>query len=142
LDKIKALIEKYKDIIPYGVFGVLTTIVNIVVYKISADYMGLKTVTSTILAWIAAVLFAYFTNRKWVFKSYATTPKELLKEFCSFITCRLGTGVVDVVGMKILVDILMFNGTIMKALLNIVVIILNYLASKFIIFKKSDVKPS
>ena len=77
---IKKLYEKYKDIIPYAVFGVLTTLVNIAVYWLMAHPLGLGVMPSTIIAWIAAVLFAYITNRKWVFHSEANTRNEIIKE--------------------------------------------------------------
>lgn len=69
--KLKALYQKYKDIIPYGIFGVLTTLVNVIVYWTSARLLGLGVMPSTVIAWILAVLFAYITNRKWVFHSTA-----------------------------------------------------------------------
>jgi putative flippase GtrA len=136
IDFIKTKFIKYKSIISYGFFGVLTTIVNIITYRFFSNNLSFATVPSTVIAWIFAVVFAYLTNRKWVFKSYATTPKELFSEFVSFITCRLGTGILDVAGMKFFVDILNFNGTITKTALNVLVIILNYVASKLIIFRK------
>ena len=77
---IEKLWDKYKDIIPYGVFGVLTTLVNIVSYWIFAHPFGLSVMVSTVLAWILSVLFAYLTNRKWVFHSEASTREEIGKE--------------------------------------------------------------
>lgn len=81
---IEKLWDKYKDIIPYGVFGVLTTLVNIVSYWIFAHPFGLSVMVSTVLAWILSVLFAYLTNRKWVFHSEASTREEIGKEIVSF----------------------------------------------------------
>jgi len=133
---IKALWNKYKDLIPYGIFGVLTTIVNIVVYALCAKKLGMSTVVSTVIAWIAAVLFAYFTNRKWVFHSKSSGVKAIAVEMASFFACRLLTGVLDVGIMKLFVDILGFNDVIIKAASNVIVIILNYVASKLVIFKK------
>lgn len=86
-----SLWEKYQDIVPYAVFGVLTTIVNIAVYWFAAHLLTLSVMLSTVLAWIAAVLFAYITNRKWVFHSQAEMPDEILKEILSFFACRLAT---------------------------------------------------
>ena len=133
---IKKLYEKYKDIIPYAVFGVLTTLVNIAVYWLMANPLGLGVMPSTIIAWIAAVLFAYITNRKWVFHSEANTRNEIIKEIISFFACRLATGVVDWACMFIFVDVLHLNDVVIKTAANILVIILNYIASKLIIFKK------
>lgn len=135
---IKALYQKYKDIIPYGIFGVLTTLVNVAVYWIAAHPLGLGTMPSTVFAWIMAVLFAYVTNRKWVFHSTAITAVEIRKEILSFFICRLATGVLDWVCMFIFVDLLGFYDVAIKVLANILVIILNYVASRLVIFKRKD----
>ena len=129
------LIKKYKDILLYGIFGVLTTVVNIVTYWVAAHPLGLSVMVSTVIAWIVAVLFAYVTNRKWVFHSQAEGTKEIVQEIVSFFACRLATGVVDWACMFIFVDLLHFNDVIIKAAANVLVIILNYVASKLVIFK-------
>ena len=133
---LKELWAKYKDLIPYVIFGVLTTAVNVAVYALCARIFGLSTVVSTVIAWVAAVLFAYITNRKWVFHSKATGAAAILKEIASFFICRLLTGILDVGIMKLFVDILGFDDVIVKAASNVIVIILNYVASKLVIFKK------
>lgn len=74
-EKLKALYEKYKDLIPYVIFGVLTTIVNYVSYWLFAHPLGCGTVFSTAVAWVLSVLFAYVTNRRWVFHSEAKGRK-------------------------------------------------------------------
>lgn len=135
---IKALYQKYKDIIPYGIFGVLTTLVNVAVYWIAAHPLRLETMPSTVFAWIMAVMFAYVTNRKWVFHSTAITAVEIRKEILSFFICRLATGVSDWACMFIFVDLLGFYDVAMKVLANILVIILNYVASRLVIFKRKD----
>ena len=133
--KLKALYQKYKDIIPYGIFGVLTTLVNVIVYWTSARLLGLGVMPSTVIAWILAVLFAYITNRKWVFHSTAVTAAEIRKEIISFFVCRLATGVLDWACMFIFVDLLRLYDVAIKVLANILVIILNYVASRLVIFK-------
>ena len=135
---IKALWNKYKDLSPYGIFGVLTTVVNIAVYALCARKLNMSTIPSTVTAWVIAVLFAYVTNRKWVFHSKATGAKAIVTEIVSFFACRLLTGVLDVGIMKLFVDMLHFNDVIIKALSNILVIILNYVASKLVIFRKKS----
>lgn len=134
--KLMKLIEKYKDIIPYGIFGVLTTVINIVVYWFFSHIMELSVMSSTILAWFFAVLFAYVTNRKWVFGSQADNTISVIKEMISFFACRLATGFVDWGCMFLFVNILNLDDIVIKTIANIIVIILNYVASKFIIFKK------
>jgi len=131
----KQLYTKYKNIIPYAFFGVLTTIVNIAVYWLMAHPLGLKVIPSTVIAWISAVLFAYITNRKWVFHSEAHTTNAIVKEIFSFFACRLATGLVDLACMFIFVDVLHLNDVVIKFIANVIVIVLNYVASKLIIFK-------
>ena len=140
MNKIKGLIVKHKDFILYGIFGVLTTFINIVAYWCCASLFNLPVVISTIIAWIIAVLFAYLTNRKFVFVSNAHSFKEIIKEFISFIVCRLATGGIDVAIMYICVDLLCMNDIVIKIIANIIVILVNYIASKLIIFKKGDSK--
>ncbi len=138
MDKIKSLIVQHKDFILYGIFGVLTTLVEIGAYWCCASLLNLSVVISTIIAWVIAVLFTYVTNRKYVFSSNAHNAKEILKEFSSFIVCRLATGGLDVAIMFVFVDLLSMNDIIIKVAANVVVIIVNYIASKLIIFKKGD----
>ena len=134
---ILKLIDKYKNIIYYVIFGVLTTIVNIVVYWFMAHPIGMKTVPSSIIAWIAAVTFAYITNRRWVFHSEARTNADVIKEIISFFLCRLATGVFDWGFMYLTVDLLQWEDVLMKFIANIIVIVMNYVASKLIVFKHS-----
>ena len=137
-DKIKALYEKYQELILYAFFGVLTTLVNIIVYWVCAHPLGLPVMASTIIAWVLAVLFAYATNRKWVFHSESSGRKAIVKEMILFFGARLATGVIDWASMFVFVDIIGMNDVLIKTLANILVIVVNYLASKLIIFKKKN----
>lgn len=134
---IKTLIKTYKGLILYLFFGVCTTVVNIVSYWACSRLMKCDTIVSTIIAWVVAVLFAYITNRIWVFESKVKEIKGIIREFVSFVTCRLATGILDIVIMYLCVDMLGMNDVIIKAGSNALVIILNYVASKLIIFRKS-----
>jgi len=127
--------KQYKDVIPYAIFGVLTTVVNIITYYVSSHFGGLSVMQSTVIAWVLAVLFAYITNRKWVFHSNACSLYGIAKELITFFTCRLTTGFVDIGCMYIFVDLLDINDILVKTAANILVIVLNYIASKVIIFK-------
>lgn len=138
MNKVKTLYQKYASTILYGVFGGLTTLVNIAVYWFAAHPFMIPTMPSTILAWAAAVTFAYVTNRKWVFHSEAHTKNEIIKEISSFFSCRLATGAVDWFCMWLFVDVLLLNDIAIKTIANVVVIILNYVASKLIIFKHKE----
>ena len=135
-EKLKALYEKYKDLIPYVIFGVLTTLVNYVSYWLFAHVLGGGTVFSTAAAWILSVLFAYFTNRRWVFHSTARGAKEIGREFAAFLAARVGTGLLDMLVMYVCVDRLGWNDMIMKLASNVIVVVLNYIFSKFLIFRK------
>lgn len=137
IEQIKALLEKYKAIIRYGIFGVLTTLINIVVYEAFYRYVGWSNVVSNIVAWVAAVLFAFVTNKLWVFESRTTEKKALMFEIISFFGCRLATGVLDLAIMYVAVDEMALNSTLMKCISNVIVIIVNYIASKLLIFKNS-----
>ena len=132
---IKEYWDKYKDVILYLVFGVFTTVVNIVSYWVCAHVFRMSVMAPTAIAWALAVFFAYVTNRTMVFHSSATEKGEILKEIGSFFACRLGTGVVDWVIMFVFVNVLHFNDMIVKIAANFIVIVLNYVLSKFVIFK-------
>ncbi len=135
---IRKLYEKYQDKILYLVFGALTTAVNTGVFWLCAHPLGMDALPSTMIAWLVAVIFAYITNRNWVFHSEASTRSEFIREFVSFFLCRLGTGVLDWVLMYVLVDRLHLNDLVVKISVNILVIVLNYVASKLLIFRKKN----
>lgn len=132
---LKDMLIKYRSFILYAFFGMCTTLVNVIVYYICSYILNLSTIISTSISWFLAVLFAYVTNRKWVFESHVSNTKEVTKEITSFFSCRLLTGLLDIGIMYICVDILNWNDMIIKMTSNILVIVLNYVASKLIIFK-------
>lgn len=138
MEKIKALIKKlfYREVILYGIFGVLTTVVNLVTFFI-LTHVGLEENLSNVLAIITCVLFAYFTNRKLVFNSTAVTFKDNLKEFYRFMLGRAFTMILEIVGFYLLFNILGIQEFISKLILTVIVIILNFFISKFFAFKKS-----
>ena len=136
MEIIIKLVEKYKSLIAYGVFGVMTTLVNIITYNYCYNHLGINNTVSNVLAWILAVVFAYITNKMWVFESKSWQWSVLKREVSAFVSCRLATGVMDIVIMFICVDILEWHAMFMKLLSNVLVIILNYIFSKLIIFKK------
>ena len=131
---MKQYIGKYRHYILYIIFGVLTTIVNIVTYYFA--HLLLPVMPSTVIAWILAVLFAYVTNRQFVFESQAKTKQEIIKEIISFFSARLLTGLLDVAIMFVFVDCLKMNDMLIKVLSNIIVIVLNYVLSKLFVFRK------
>lgn len=134
--KIKEYYLKYKEIINYLVFGGLTTLVNLLVYYLLSFTIfntdnSIELQIVIIISWICAVVFAYFTNRKYVFESKNNSKKEIIKFFLS----RLGTLALEMLLMFIFVTKLHFSDKIMKVFVQVAVIILNYLLSKFIVFK-------
>ena len=137
MELLKKLLKKYQSFILYGIFGVLTTIVNLVAYHLCYYRAGMSNTLSNVIAWILAVTFAYLTNKVWVFKSRSWRFPVLRREVPAFVSCRLATGILDLVIMYICVDILGGHAMLMKFASNVLVIILNYIFSKLIIFKKN-----
>ena len=136
--KISALLQRYKSQLLYLFFGGCTTLVNIAVYGICAHWAALSTAFSTVIAWVASVLFAYLTNRTWVFESRASTASDILREMGAFFLSRSATGVLDWAIMYICVDRLGLPDMPIKVLSNVLVIILNYAASKLIVFSQKE----
>ena len=141
---MKKLYLKYKEIINYLIFGVLTTVVSLATYygltlTILNPDKAVELQIANIISWIAAVTFAYFTNRKWVFEN---KDKANIKEASKFYLSRVSTLLIDMALMFIFVTKLGVNDKIMKLVVQVVVTILNYIFSKFIVFreKKNETK--
>ncbi len=135
---IEDLWKKYKGMILYVVFGGLTTVVNMVAYYVCYNVLHIANVPSTAIAWVLAVLFAFITNKLWVFESKSFDSETLKHEIPSFFGCRLATGILDIVIMYLSVDVAHFNPTLWKLISNVLVVIINYIASKLLIFKKKE----
>lgn len=133
-NRIKSLLFLYRGQILYILFGILTTIVNIIVYILLSYLFSINYFVSNIIAWISAIIFAYFTNKKYVFGSSAQSTLEIGSEFIRFVIYRLLTGFTDILLMWFGIDIIMINDIYVKIATNIIVIILNYIISKNIIF--------
>lgn len=133
---VLGLMKKYQSLISYAVFGVLTTLVNIVTYSICYGQLGISNTISNVIAWILSVAFAYVTNKLWVFDSKSWAWNVLKREVVAFVSCRLATGILDIVIMFICVDLMGWPAMLMKVISNVLVIVLNYVFSKLIIFKK------
>ena len=139
MEKIKELYEKYKEVINYLIFGVLTTVVSLIVYYVCVyTFLNpenpIQLQIANILQWIAGVLFAYFTNRKYVFES---KEKNKVKEASKFVLARLTTLIMDMIIMWLGVTILHGNDKIIKLISQVVVIVANYIFSKLFVFKKN-----
>ncbi len=131
--KAMELYRKYKEIFWYLVVGGLTTLVSYGTYALFFSLCDLNATWSETLSWACAVLFAYPTNKFLVFENHS---KNILKEFSSFVLSRVATGVFGVAFMWLFVDVLEFNGYIMKAISSVVILVLNYVFSKLITFRK------
>lgn len=138
-------IKEKQEIIMYLVFGVATTGVNWAVYSLLVKASGVDLTISNLIAWIASVLFAYVTNKIWVFNSHTHSIKEIAKELTSFVGCRAISGVVEIFGLPLLVSLGLnqtlfgIKGLYAKLILSVFVIIANYVFSKLFIFKEKEV---
>ena len=138
MNKIIEALRKNKQLLLYLFFGICTTAINTICYWLLYDVLPFGNLLSTILAWLAAVIFAFITNKLFVFESKRTSTQDCINEVVSFFGCRLLTGILDVVIMAVAVDMLQCDGLLWKLISNIIVTIINYIASKFWIFKKPN----
>ncbi len=136
LETIKKLILKYWDILSYLFFGVLTTVVNYLIYLPAYNILGFSAAVSNAIAWVVAVAFAYLTNKPFVFKSNDWSAKTVIPELTKFVSCRIASGLAETVILLVTVDMLHWNGNLWKLITSVLVVVLNYVASKLLIFKK------
>ena len=139
MEKIKALLQKYREQVSYIFFGGLTTLVNMLAFYL-LDRAGLGTVPATALAQVLAVLFAYVTNKLFVFQSKTDSLGALLREMGSFFACRAISFFLDIGIMWLTVDKLGWPNMLMKIISNVLIVIVNYVASKLLIFNRGDGK--
>lgn len=135
-EKLKNLFRKHYDILVYLVFGVLTTAVNYIVYLPCYNLLHLSSAVSNVIAWAAAVAFAYVTNKPFVFRSHDWSAKTVVPELTKFIGTRLGSGGLETLVLLVFVDILRGNGNVWKLLTSVLVVVLNYIGSKLLVFRK------
>lgn len=135
-DALIFLIHKYWDVLTYLVFGVLTTVINYLVYLPCHNVLQLSGAVSNVIAWVVAVAFAFLTNKPFVFKSHDWSAKTVMPELTKFLGCRIGSGLMETGIILVTVDILHWNGNWMKLATNVLVIIVNYIGSKLIVFRK------
>lgn len=151
MDTIVNLFKRYREIIMYLIMGVATTLVNWVAYAACVSIFHIDRIVfgfdidvliSNVIAWMLGVIFAYVTNKLFVFQSYSWKLSFVIKEFVLFISARLATGVLEIFGVPFLVGIGLnqtifgIDGMLSKVLVSVIVVILNYVFSKLIIFKK------
>ena len=136
MNKIVSLFRKYREIFMYILFGVLTTAVNWAVFYPLHNAANLSAALSKTVAWAVAVLFAFLTNKPFVFESHDWSRKVVIPEFKKFISGRIGSGLFEILVMKVTVDLLFWNGNLMNIVVSVFVVIMNYIVSKYI-FKRS-----
>lgn len=135
IEKAKTLFHKYYDILAYLVFGVLTTVVNYLVYLPCYNLLGMKAVVSNVIAWAVAVAFAYLTNKPFVFRSHDWSAQTVIPELTKFVGCRVASGAMESVIIFLTVDLFGWNGNVWKLLTSVLVVILNYIGSKLLVFR-------
>lgn len=136
MGKLRVLIRKYYDILAYLFFGVLTTLVNYIVYLPCYNLLHWGAAVSNVVAWVAAVAFAYLTNKPFVFKSHDWSAETVVPELTKFVGSRILSGAFETAFIFVTVDLLSFNGNVMKLITSVLVVVLNYIASKLLVFKK------
>ena len=132
------LYKKHEEGINYLIFGFLAFVLNYILYFLFADAMQMHYMAATVLSWVLTVVFAYWTNRTFVFKSQNKDTGSVVKEFVSFIGARIATEVLELVLMYVMVDLLSINDKISKLVCQVLVILANYVLSKIWIFKDNS----
>ena len=136
MQSLLALLKKYEDVLSYLFFGVLTTVVNYLIYLPCYNRLELSGSVSNGIAWVVAVAFAYLTNKPFVFKSHDWSSKTVLPELTAFVGCRVGSGLLETGIIFLFVDLLCWNGNVIKLVTSVLVVVLNYIASKLLVFRK------
>lgn len=138
INQVHELYKKYEEVINYLFFGVLATIVNIAVFYLFDTVLDVPYLYANAISIVAAILFAFVTNKLYVFKSQSASKGEAFKEFYLFVGFRLLSGVFDMLSMFILVDFLTINTNVSKIITQFIVVVVNYVFSKWFIFKQKE----
>ena len=138
MGKIIVLFGKYRDILLYLFFGALTTLVNYLVYFPLFNYCGFSGAVSNAIAWIVAVAFAFVTNKPFVFKSYDWSKNVVWNELTKFAGCRVVSGLLETAAIWLFVDQFLWNGNWVKIVISVLVVLLNYIFSKWVVFIKKE----
>lgn len=137
IELIGKLYKKYEELVMYIIVGVCTMIVSLVSYYILANPLGIYYQTANIISWVLAVAFAYVTNKKFVFKSRYTGLSGTAKEMASFVSSRIASLLAEVISMYFFVQICQIDDNIVKLMNQVLVTVLNYIFSKFWVFRKN-----
>ena len=134
MGKFRVFFEQHREPVLYLIFGALTTAVNYAVYLPCFNLLGMPAAVSNVLAWIVAVIFAYLTNKTFVFSSYDWSAAVVWPELVRFLAGRAFSGGLETGLLYVTVDLLRWNGNRMKLIAAIAVVILNYIFGKFLVF--------
>ena len=134
--KVYEFVKKHWDVLSYLFFGGLTTVVNFLVYFPCYNWLSLSAAASNAIAWAVAVAFAYVTNKPFVFRSFDWSAKTVIPELAKFVGCRIGSGLLETGIIFLCVDFLCWNGNLWKIVTSVLVVILNYVGSKLLVFRK------
>ena len=136
MEVFRKLLKRHWNILSYLIFGVLTTVVNYFIYLPLYNTVGLSATTSNCIAWAVSVVFAFLSNKPFVFQSHDWSAKTVIPELMKFFGTRVGSGLIETVIIFTTVDLFLWNGNIMKVLTSVLVVIINYVGSKLLVFRK------
>lgn len=138
MKKVFDLYKKYSEIINYLIVGVLTTLISIVIYAVFTKVFHVNYMISNVISWIGSVSFAYVTNKVFVFKSKCDNDMDVLIEIYQFFKYRVFSFIIDILLMYLFVELVNIDDMIAKIIVQVIVIVLNYVFSKLFVFKKKE----
>lgn len=136
-----SLLKKYRELVMYGIVGVMTTVINMVVFWIFTAPLPIHYTLANIIAWVLAVVFAFFANKIFVFENHGWSGSVVLHEAITFFLSRIASLAVDMLGMALMISVLHCEEMLSKFLVNILVILVNYILGKFWVFSKKADEP-
>lgn len=136
MEKLRALLRAHRELVSYVFWGVMTTLVNYAAYFLLTRGLGVYYLTANVIAWAVSVLFAYFTNKLFVFRSTDWAWRVALRELWQMVASRLFSGALELGILWLFVDVLRLPDAPVKLLANVVVVVVNYVLSKWVVFKK------
>lgn len=145
IDWFLRMLKKYRELLLYGIVGVLTTVINMAVFWVFTTMVPLHYAVANVIAWVLAVVFAFFANKIFVFENHGWHPAVVLHEALTFFLSRAASLLVDMLGMWVLISLLHAPEMFSKLLVNVLVILINYVLGKFWVFSKkapSSEKPT
>lgn len=135
IGKIRNMIKTHRALVAYMFFGILTTIVDYLVYLPCYNWLKLSATVSNMLAWAASVSFAFLTNKPFVFKSHDWSAKTVWPELARFVGTRFTTGAIETLLLLLTADVFGWDGNVMKLAMSLLVVAFNYIGSKLLVFR-------